>query len=150
MTAIVGIHLNGVSWLGGDSLGSSDMSKIVVAQPKVFHSPDTTKLIFGATHSFRGIQILQYTSILDEIDVVRGVFDHQFLVQKFVPKLQQAFSEAGFLTATDNGQVLGSNFLIGTPEGIYEVQSDFSVIQTSHNGQYNSVGSGSQNCHIIQ
>lgn len=146
MTAIVGIHLNGVSWLGGDSLGSSDMSRIVVSQPKVFHSPDTSKIIFGCTHSFRGIDILRYTSLIDEVDLMKDIFDHQFLVQKFVPKLQQAFSENGFLTATDNGQFIGSNFLIGTPHSIYEVQSDFSIIEANHAGRYNSVGSGSYSC----
>ena len=146
MTAIVGIHLNGVSWLGGDSLGSSEMSRIVVSQPKVFHSPDTSKIIFGCTHSFRGIDILKYTSLIDEVDLMKDIFDHQFLVQKFVPKLQQAFSENGFLTATDNGQFIGSNFLIGTPHSIYEVQSDFSIIEANHAGSYNSVGSGSCAC----
>jgi hypothetical protein len=121
MTAIVGIHMpsktetgKGVTWLGGDSLGSSDLSKMIVKQPKVFHSVDTNKIIFGCTHSFRGIQILQYASLIDEVDVLQDApFNHQFLVQKFIPRLQQAFSEHGFLTATDNGQVIGSNFLIG-------------------------------------
>lgn len=143
MTAIVGIHLNGVSWLGGDSLGSSDMSRIVVSQPKVFHSPDTSKIIFGCTHSFRGMQILQYTSLIDEVDILQNIpFNHQFIVQKFIPRLQQIFSENGFLTATDSGQVIGSNFLIGTPEGLFEVQNDFSIIEANHTGSYNSVGSG--------
>ena len=147
MTAIVGIHLNGVSWLGGDSLGSSDMSRIVVKQPKVFHSPDTSKIVFGCTHSFRGMQILQYTSLIDEVDILQNIpFDHQFIVQKFIPRLQQVFSENGFLTATDSGQVIGSNFLIGTPEGLFEVQNDFSIIEANHAGSYNSVGSGSCAC----
>lgn len=130
MTCIVGYlsKKDGSVWIGADSLGSDGYVKAVNSTPKVFRNSTYENLILGGTTTFRHLDLLRYSDTLfDEIDVYTNpVIDHKYMVTKFIPKIITLFKE-GVIDQPDTYK--GGNFIVGIKDRLFEVQSDYSVLE---------------------
>jgi hypothetical protein len=78
MTCIAGISdkETGITYLGGDSLGSNGYSGAINKQHKVFHLQDTNEAIIGYTSSFRMGQLLMCgKGLFDELSLNKQNID---------------------------------------------------------------------------
>lgn len=128
MTCIVGIAHEGKVYMGADSCGSS-YSWQQVGNPKVFH---VGEFLIGCTTSFRMIDLLRFELKVDQS--IWGQSDDDYLRTTFIRAVRALFKEHGF------GRDDGGNFLVGFRGKLYEVQNDFSVLNSPIEGM--SVGSG--------
>lgn len=134
MTAIVGYTDGKNTWLGGDSAGSNGYSIEANSQPKIFA---VRNAIFGYTTSFRMGQLLEHHLKLSE----RAKPEISHIIQKIIPKIRRIFKANGYTHLKDSVES-GGNFLVGIGGCLFEVQSDFSVLQGVR--KYNAVGSGGE------
>lgn len=138
MTCIVGLVHDGVTYIGGDSLGSNGYTKTVRKDKKVFKLKDTNNAIAGYTSSFRMGQLLMYgTGFIDKRDEPN--IDHEYLVTKFIPKVISTFENGGY-GKNNSGDKCGGAFLIGYKDKLYSIESDYQVGESFDN--YMAVGSG--------
>lgn len=136
MTCIVGIAHEGVVYMGGDSCGS-DYSWQQVGNPKVFIVDD--RFIIGCTTSFRMIDLLNYEFEVEE--QTEDQSDDEYMRTTFIRAVRQCFIDNGWMKSPSDKQE-GGNFLVGYNGNLYEVQDDFSVLNSPEEGI--SVGSGEQ------
>lgn len=138
MTCIVGLTENGITYIGGDSLGSNGFSKVSRRDKKVFKLKDTKNAILGYTSSFRMGQLLMYaTDLIDKRD--EPGIDHEYLVTKFIPKVIELFESGGY-SKVKSGEKSGGVFLLGYKEKLYKIESDFQVSESFDN--YDACGCG--------
>lgn len=130
MTCIIGYldKKNKCTWIGCDSLGSNGYTKAVESQPKIFRNKVFENVIMGSTSTFRHIDLLKYSKeLFDEIDKYKDVvIDHEYMVTKFIPKVHTLFNDGIF---DEDNKNKGANFIVGVDDKLFEVQSDYSVLQ---------------------
>lgn len=130
MTCIIGYldKKNKCTWIGCDSLGSNGYTKAVESQPKIFRNKVFENVIMGSTSTFRHIDLLKYSKeLFDEIDKYKDVeIDHEYMVTKFIPKVYTLFKD-GIFDEYDKDK--GANFIVGVDDKLFEVQTDYSVLQ---------------------
>jgi ATP-dependent protease HslVU (ClpYQ) peptidase subunit len=130
MTCIVGLVHNGITYIGGDSLGSNGYSKTVRLDKKVFKLKDSENAILGYTSSFRMGQLLMYAKgLIDSRDEPN--IDHEYLVTKFIPNVIRLF---------EDGEKTGGHFLLGYKDKLYKIESVYQVGEPIK--QYDACGSG--------
>jgi ATP-dependent protease HslVU (ClpYQ) peptidase subunit len=142
MTVIVGMidKENGVTYLGGDSLGSNGYSKTVRNDKKVFKLKDTPNAILGYTSSFRMGQLLMYANnLIDELSIKNDKINHEYLVTNFVPNVINLFEKGGY-SRNNSGEKTGGVFLLGYKDNLYKIESDYQVGISYDN--YDACGSG--------
>ena len=130
MTCIIGFadRDSGVSWIGGDSLGSNGYTKSTEVPSKVFRNDIFKNVLIGGTTSFRHLDLLKYSEgLFDEVDWYKKTeIDHKFMVTKFIPKTISLFRN-GVIGETEINR--GGNFIVATPAKIFEIQNDYSVLE---------------------
>jgi ATP-dependent protease HslVU (ClpYQ) peptidase subunit len=136
MTCIVGIILDKEVFMGGDSCGSNYYTAGVQKNPKVFRKGE---LIMGYTTSFRMGQLLEFNLTVP----VRpeNISDLVYIVEHLIPAIRACLKAGGFAEVQNNKEE-GGQFLIGYRGGLYEIQNDYSALQSSLD--YAAVGSGQQ------
>lgn len=140
MTCIVGLVHNGITYIGGDSLGSNGYSKTVRLDKKVFKLKDTENAILGYTSSFRMGQLLMYAKgLIDSRDEPN--IDHEYLVTKFIPNVIRLFEDGGY-NRNNSGEKTGGHFLLGYKDKLYKIESDYQVGESIN--QYDACGSGEE------
>lgn len=140
MTCIVGLVHDGITYIGGDSLGSNLYTKTVRKDVKVFKLKDTNNAIVGYTSSFRMGQLLMYASdLIDSRDEPN--IDHEYLVTKFVPNVIKLFEDGGY-GKSNSGEKSGGEFLFGYKDRLYKIQSDYQVGESLDN--YDACGGGEE------
>lgn len=140
MTCIVGLIDNGITYLGGDSCGSNGYNGDTYRQPKVFHCKDTNNAVIGYTSSFRMGQLLMYAKdLFDELSISKDEINHEYLVTRFIPNVQKVFSNGGF-EENKNGIKSSGEFLLGYKHKLYNIQDDYSVLESMNN--YDACGCG--------
>lgn len=86
MTCIIGFtdKEHGVSWIGGDSLGSNGYTKSSELSAKVFRNELFKNVLIGGTTTFRHLDLLRYSEdLFDEVDFYKkSEIDHKFMVTK--------------------------------------------------------------------
>jgi ATP-dependent protease HslVU (ClpYQ) peptidase subunit len=138
MTCIVGLVHNGVTYIGGDSLGSNGYSKTVRLDKKIFKLKDTDNAILGYTSSFRMGQLLMYAKgLIDSRDEPN--IDHEYLVTKFIPNVIGTFENGGY-GRNNSGEKSGGEFLFGYKNKLYKIESDYQVAESID--KYDACGSG--------
>lgn len=138
MTCIVGIVHEGVTYIGGDSLGSDGYSKVIRKDKKVFKMKDTSKGIMGYTSSFRMGQLLMYAGgLIDSRDEPN--INHEYLVTKFIPNVIRLFENCGYGKNTA-GEKSGGEFLLGYGGSLYKIQEDYQVGESQF--KYDACGCG--------
>ena len=134
MTCIVGIAHKGMIHMGGDSCGS-DGSWQEVLNPKVFIVDD--RFLIGCTTSFRMIDLLRFEL---EVDIQSpNQSDDEFMRTTFIHAVRECFKEGGWMENSSEKNE-GGNFLVGYQGTLYEVQDDFSVLNSK---DCMAIGSGS-------
>jgi len=142
MTCIVGLIDKGVTYLGGDSLGSNGYSKVVRKDKKVFKLQGNSGAIIGYTSSFRMGQLLMYADNLIEREAIMDDdVNHKYLVTKFIPKIIKLFENEGFIK-NDKGEKSGGCFLLGYKDKLWQIESDFQVGESCD--QYDACGCGEE------
>lgn len=145
MTCIVGFtdKKNNVTWMGGDSLGSNGYSQDLNLAGKVFHNDILTNVVVGGTSTFRHLDLLKYSkNLFPEVDKYKLekkeiTIDHKYMVTSFIPNVIALF-QTGIVSETDKDR--GGNFLIGINGNLFQVQPDYSVLETPE--CYDAVGCG--------
>jgi len=147
MTCIVGYTENGVTWLGADSLGSNGFSKAVRNDKKLFKFNEKDEIAIGFTSSYRMGQLLMYSeSLFPEIDLLKDTeINHKYMVNKFVPKLIDLYSNNGFYKKYNDGELKGGTFLIAIKDKLWKIEDDFQVVENMEH--FDACGSGE--CHAI-
>ena len=135
MTCIVGLVDGRNVWIGGDSAGVAGRSLTVRRDPKVFRRGD---FLFGATSSFRMIQLIQYSLDVPQKKTRQCV--DAYLRTVFINALRKCLSEGGYAIKKDGAETAGT-FLMGYRSRLFEVDSDYQVGE-SHD-PYSAVGCGS-------
>lgn len=139
MTCVVGFTENGITYLGGDSLGSNGYSKTTYLQRKVFKSQNTKDLIIGLCGSFN-FQGLEYEDLIDELDLLKNSVDRKYLITKFIPKLKSKIELHNANSQSNNINSMFGELLFGYKDKLFKVQSDYSLLESSN--KYQSIGSG--------
>ena len=129
MTCIVGFvdKKNDCVWIGADSLGSNGYTKSVNTQHKVFRHDIFKNVVIGSTTTFRHIDLLKYSdNLFPELDFYKNEeIDHKYMVKTFVPNLINLFQNNIY---NESATERGANFLLGTKNQLFEIQSDYSVL----------------------
>jgi hypothetical protein len=130
VTCIIGFtdRERGVSWIGGDSLGSDGYTKASELSAKVFRNELFKNVLIGGTTTFRHLDLLRYSEeLFDEVDFYKkSVIDHKFMVTKFIPKVVKLFRE-GIISEPETER--GGSFVVATPGKVFKVQEDYSVLE---------------------
>lgn len=130
MSCIIGFtdHKNNVSWMGCDSLGSNGYTKATELSSKAFRNEIFKNVLIGGTTTFRHLDLLRYSDeLFDEIDRYKNTeIDHKFMVTKFIPKVIRLFKD-GIIDETETKR--GGNFIVATPDRLFEIQPDYSVLE---------------------
>lgn len=137
MTCIVGIVFDNRVYMGADSYGSNGYSGGTVLNPKCFISGE---FIIGCTSTFRLIDVLRYKLVIPKIHPDDQADADKYMRTTFIDAVRKCLTENGHLSKNTDGLESGGNFLVGYKNGLYEVQSDFSVLTVPIWGH--SVGSG--------
>jgi hypothetical protein len=93
----------------------------------------------GSTSTFRHIDLLKYSeNLFAELDFYKGTeLDHKYMVTKFIPNLIKLFDEG---LKSEKAEDRGANFIICANNKLFEVQTDYSILQPSWG--FCSVGCG--------
>lgn len=128
MTCIVGYvdKENDKVYIGSDSIGADTSTWMcrTLVDSKLFKKGD---MIFGATSSFRMIQIIQYNFEIPKQPEDQD--DLTYLCSTFIDALMKCFQDKGF-ARKENDTVTGGTFLIGYKGNLYTVQNDFSIMKS--------------------
>ncbi len=135
MTCIAGLVDGRNVWIGGDSAGVAGLSLTVRRDPKVFRRGE---FLFGATSSFRMIQLIQYS--LDAPPQKTRQSVDAYLRTVFIDALRKCLSEGGYARKKDEAETAGT-FLMGYRGRLFRVGNDYQVGEARD--QYSAVGCGS-------
>ena len=115
-----------VVWLGGDSCGSGNGSDHIYKNHKVFHYMNNPNIIMGGTTSFRHLDLLETTEgLFDDFENLENI-TRLDIVKHFIPRVQKAF-QGNYLRGDDTDR--GGNFLLGINDKLFEIQTDYSVLE---------------------
>lgn len=127
MTCVVGVAEAGNVLIGADSAAISGWDLIVRADKKIFRNDG---FLIGFTTSFRMGQILQYSfsppARNADIDVSR------YMRTAFVDSIREALKRGGFAKKESEVES-GGIFLIGYEGHLFQMDSDFQVIESIDN-----------------
>lgn len=141
MTCIVGFvdRETGTTWIGGDSMGSNAYTHSIQDVHKVFHNDTMKNVIMGACGSFRHIDLLEFDdSLFPEIDVYKKPsINRKYMVKTFIPNVKRLF-QSEMVTEADTNR--GGTFLVGVEDKLFEIQSDYSVLEPQDG--YAAIGCG--------
>ena len=128
MTCIIGYvdKENDKVYMGADAVGADTSSWMcrTLTDSKLFKKGD---MIFGATSSFRMIQIIKHSFEIPK--QLEDQDDLDYLCSTFIDALMTCFKDKGFARKT-NDEVTGGTFLIGYKGNLYTVQDDFSIMKS--------------------
>jgi len=136
MTCIVAIAEKGKVYMGADSYGSDGYSGTYVANPKCLRNG---QLIICCTSTFRIIDLLEHALVIPKVHSDEQTNPDKFIRTHFISAVRACLTKNGHLKIV-NSVESGGNFLIGYRGKVYDVQSDFSVINVPEMG--GSVGCG--------
>jgi ATP-dependent protease HslVU (ClpYQ) peptidase subunit len=136
MTCIVALKYKKEIFIGGDSCGSNGHNFAAYPRKKVFVKSD---FIYGCTTSYRMIDILEYVFTAPARKI--GYNPAAYMREDFIPALRTCFKDNGF-SEINNSVEKGGVFLVGFDGALFEIQADFSVLETPDYGA--AIGSGGE------
>jgi hypothetical protein len=136
MTCIVGVMDGEHVYLGADSCGSDDHTKVVRLDPKVFVRG---QFVIGFIDSFRMGQVLRYK--LNPPEQSDDVDDYEYMVTSFIDSVRTCLRSAGF-AKKENDVEEGGTFLVGYRGQLYCINDDYQVGIAAEN--YEAIGAGEE------
>jgi hypothetical protein len=141
MTCLVGLVDNDRVWMGVDTCGVAGWHAIEREDMKMFTPQGIKNSLISYTTSFRMGQILMYEEFLfDELAVLKDEIDHKYMVTRFIPKVQAAFSRGGFGKLNGDEGAVGGAFLVAYGNQLFTIEGDYQVAMNSVG--YSAHGSG--------
>lgn len=141
MTCIAGLIEDGSIWMAGDSASSAGNDVKIRMHPKVFRRRQNgIEWLFGCAGTSRLSQIVQYKTELPTNKAPKGKTLCGFLVEEFVPLLQKALRENGFLAQKENVVKLDGSIMIGLNGHIFIIDEAFFVLERRE--KFQTMGSG--------
>lgn len=135
MTCIAGVVHEGRAKIAGDRW-CGEWSGYRLASPKIWRSP---WFVVGLTGYPRMQQVLQYHG--SDIPAPLSSCPQAYLVSEFVPHLRELLKRHGVAEVKDSKESADSTMLIGMKGRLFEVNSNFQVIEAAL--PFNAVGCGS-------
>ena len=138
MSVVVGIidSANKRVILGADTLESSaELCETAYNMHKIFRSPINQDIVIGTCGSVRNIDTLQYNTELFA-NVEASAIDRKYIITKVIPKLKEIVDRDINAYAESKG---GIGMLIGVQDRLYEIQTDYAVLEKR---EYSAIGSG--------
>lgn len=137
MTCIVGVATRNGVWIGADSETTNGWSKFQNATSKIYRLGE---MLLAHSGPVRVSNILRYQFTPPDD---AGEDPLRYLVAHFVSALRAVLREQGVLKVSDAQEGLDdSMIMVGYRGGLFEINSDFSVV--SHQRGYNAIGVGYQ------
>ena len=136
MTCIVGLVVEGIVYIGGDSAGVSGLNLNVRKDSKVFKNGN---FLIGYTSSFRMGQILRYKFSPPNYYSDKEVYE--YMVAVFVEEIRKCFKNYGYATVQNN-QESGGAFLVGFKNRLFRIESDYQVCENVL--PFDAVGCGAE------
>jgi len=136
MTCLVALEHEGISYLGCDSFMGNSFSRDQIDRPKFFTKGD--RFVIGFAGDIRGAQIVAHN--LKFRKRKPNEEEESYLVTEVSKKLHTAFTKAGINLSEDPHNDSGTCFLICLNGKIFVLQTNFSVIRSSHG--YMAIGVG--------
>ena len=124
MTCIAALIDKNIVWIGGDTCGSDLYDYTTGYHSKVFKNGE---FLFGGTTSFRMLDLLQYVFNPPYIEKKDEEDFDKYMRTKFIDNFRKCLSNGGFLEKKNEVEQ-GGNFLVGFRDKLFEIQSDFSVL----------------------
>jgi ATP-dependent protease HslVU (ClpYQ) peptidase subunit len=141
MTLVIGLKDKDRVWMGADSFSSTSFHGKAVYGKKIFKPKDNNNVLIGICGSHRHQDLLQFTDgIFNKVDMYENkVIDREYLVTKVVPNISKVFRD-NKCEYVENGESYGGSFIFGFKDGLYELQSDYSILESMND--YLCIGSG--------
>lgn len=142
MTCVVGFvdKKDESVWIGADTFCSTSFYGQNRNINKVFKSKDCGKVLIGICGSCRQADLLEFNPIVNKIDVYENKdINREYIVTKVAPTISNLFS-VNKCEYTSNNEAFGGNFLFGIGDKLYQMQSDYSILETQDS--YMCIGSG--------
>lgn len=135
MTCIAAlIDADGKGHIASDSLGSNGHTKSLNKNRKIFTKEG---MLIGYTSSYRMGQLLEYSLCLPQRKVSQDIESYMYV--DFINAVRNLFTDNGF-TKVDYSVEFGGNFVVITEGHLFEVQRDFSLLETQE--PFTACGSG--------
>lgn len=138
MTCIVGLVAKKRVYLGCDSCGSDEISKIQRSDSKIFRVCGNPKALIGFAGSFRTGQVLQYSERLIE---PKALCNHKYIVTKFVPRMLDIFDKKGLIKRDESEQISVDPLLLAYKNKLFKIDTDCQVAESLCG--YDAIGGGS-------
>jgi len=137
MTCIVGLVSKKRVYLGCDSCGSDESSKIQRSDSKIFRVLGNSKALIGFAGSFRMGQVLQYSEKLIES---KALCNHKYIVTKFIPRILDIFDKNGLIKRDESEQISIEPLLLAYKSKLFQIDTDCQVAESLCG--YDAIGSG--------
>ena len=134
MTCIAAVSEKGKVYIGADSAGVAGMDVTIRADEKIFKNGEC---LFGFTSSFRMGQLLRYKFEIP--DKPRRISNKVFINTFFIDGIRKCLKDGGYSEITNNKEK-GGCFIVGYKGNIYQIASDFQVVQSVE--LFDTCGSG--------
>lgn len=134
MTCILALKHNDNIWVGGDSVATDGNYNLTTKQPKVFKIND---LLFGATSSFRMMQIIQhhleFESFAEYTKNRENVSLETWLVKHVVEEIRQKLKSFGYTRMIDSNQESVGTCIVAIGNRMFLMDSDLQIIEIDGN-----------------
>lgn len=137
MTCIVALQHDGKVYVGGDAAGTQGWSMHYVRHPtpKVWEKDD---MIFGLAGSPREAQIIRHLAHFSRCHP--DMDGTEYMIGVVAEGIREALRSHGALQIENNVETMQSNLLIAFRDQVYEVETNFSVLQSDQ--PYTAIGAG--------
>jgi ATP-dependent protease HslVU (ClpYQ) peptidase subunit len=135
MTCIVGIAQSGKVWMGGDSLGVRNGTKLTMNGGKVAR---VGEFVLGACGYQRHVSLSRH--VFDPPPLVADADLDVYMAKEFAEGWRSCLRDNGMLGVEDGVEYFDGMLLVGARGALYEIDSNFGVCRPSEG--YSAIGSG--------
>lgn len=143
MSVVIGFKQKDKVWLACDKqVTVGDRKTFLTNHHKIIAVPERPGVLIGSVGLLRGINLLETNNnYIDELAYLRDSIDYPYMVNVFPLLVNELYSAHGMISDEDHTLNLKNEFLLATPESLFEVGWDGSVQES---GNFAAIGSGAE------
>ena len=143
MSVVIGFKQKDKVWLACDKqVTTGDRKSFLNNHHKIIAVPERDGILIGSVGLLRGINLLETNnSYIDELTYYKEGIDYNYMVNAFPILVNELYVMHGMIENDDKILNLKNEFLVATPDSLYEVGWDGSVMEASH---FAAIGSGAE------